>query len=189
MCDACAHAPPAWSRGVAAVLYDGAGRRLILALKHADRLDVAPLAARWMLSAQGGGGAALVASADLIAPAPLHWKRMLKRRYNQSGEIARELAKASGRQDALALDLVERTRATPSQEGRNRRQRRENVAGAFAVAPRWRDRVAGRRVLLIDDVLTTGATLSGCAEACRAAGAADVNTLVFARVARDEGQS
>ncbi|MFN3260535.1 MAG: ComF family protein [Pikeienuella sp.] len=186
VCDACEHAPPAWARGVGAVVYEGAARRLILALKHGDRLDVAPLAARWMLAAQGGAGGTLVKTADLIAPAPLHWKRMLKRKYNQSGEIARELARISGKDAALALDLLERTRSTQSQEGRNRRERRENVAGAFAVARRWRSRIAGRRVLLIDDVLTTGATLSGCAEACRAAGAADVNVLTFARVAREE---
>lgn len=186
VCDSCAHAPPAWSRGVAAVVYGGAGRKLALGLKHADRLEVASLAAGWMLGAQAGAGAALAASADLIAPAPLHWRRMVKRRYNQSGELAREVARGAGRGSALALDLLVRTRPTGSQDGKSRAERMENVAGAFALSRRWRGRVAGRRVLLIDDVLTTGATLSGCAEICRAAGAADVNALVFARVARDD---
>lgn len=186
LCDSCLHAPTAWSRGVAAVVYAGSGRRLILGLKHADRLDIAPLAAGWMLRGQGGAGARLVAEADIIAPAPLHWRRLLRRRYNQSGELAREIARRAGREEALALDLLTRTRATPSQDGRNRAARHENVAGAFAVAPRWRGGVAGKRVLLVDDVLTTGATLTGCAEVCLDAGAADVNVLVFARVARDE---
>lgn len=183
VCDSCAHAPPVWSRGVAAVVYGGAGRKLVLGFKHGDRQEVAALAAGWMLRAQAGAGADLARAADLIAPAPLHWRRMVKRRFNQSGELAREIARGAGRRRALALDLLERTRATPSQEGRSRGERLVNVEGAFAVSARWRRRVVGRRVLLIDDVLTTGATLAGCAEACCAAGAADVNVLVFARVA------
>lgn len=184
-CDACLHAPPAWSEGAAAAVYEGAARRLALGLKHADRLDIAALGARWMLAAEAGRGARLVAAADLVAPPPLHWLRMLKRRYNQSGELARAICRLAGRPAAFAPDLLRRTRATPTQEGRNRLQRHENVAGAFAVAPRWRGRLAGARVLLVDDVLTTGATLSACAEACRAAGAADVTVLALARVVRE----
>ncbi|MEX2519358.1 MAG: phosphoribosyltransferase family protein, partial [Paracoccaceae bacterium] len=134
----------------------------------------------------GGAGAGGAAEADIIAPAPLHWRRLVRRRYNQAGELAREIARAAAREGALVLDLLERTRATPSQDGKNRAQRHENVSGVFTVSARRRGGVAGKRVLLIDDVLTTGATLSGCAEACRAAGAADVNVLVFARVARGD---
>lgn len=185
-CESCRKAPPLWSRGVAAVTYGGVGRKLALALKHGDRVEIASLAAGWMLRAQGGAGAALVAGADLIAPAPLHWRRMLRRRYNQAGELARELSRAAGRKEAMALDLLTRVRFTGSQEGKSRRERRENVAGAFAVSRKWRARVAGRRVLLVDDVLTTGSTLSGCADACLAAGATEVNVIVFARVASSD---
>ena len=180
LCDACAHAPPGWDRGRAAALYEGAARRAVLALKHGDRLDVARAAAPWLLRA----GRDLVAEADLIAPAPLHWTRLARRRFNQSGELVRALARLAERREAAALDLLTRTRRTPSQEGRSRAGRIANVAGAFAVSRRWRGRVAGRRVLLVDDVLTTGATLSACAGALREAGAESVTVLVVARVAR-----
>jgi len=183
VCDACLHAPPGWDRGRAAALYEGAARRAVLALKHGDRLDVARAAAPWLLRA----GRDLVAEADLIAPAPLHWTRLARRRFNQSGELARALGRLADRREAVALDLLTRTRRTPSQEGRNRAARIANVAGAFAVSRRWRGRVAGRRVLLVDDVLTTGATLSACAGALRDAGAESVTVLALARVARDAG--
>jgi predicted amidophosphoribosyltransferase len=182
ICDACAHTPGAWTKGRAAVVYDGVGRALTLNLKHGDRLDIAPMVAVWIARALGP----LVAEADLIAPAPLHWTRLVHRRFNQAGELARELAIQTNKRSALTLDLLNRTRRTPSQGGRNRADRYANVAGAFAVARLRRKRLIGQRVLLVDDVMTTGATLSACAEACRAAGAADVNVVVLARVARDD---
>lgn len=180
-CDACAHAPPVWSRGRAAVVYDGAGRRLILALKHGDRLDIAPLLGSWMARA-----GADIAEFDLIAPTPLHWSRLVKRRFNQAGELARAAAVTMGRKDALALDLLTRHRRTTTQDGKSRNARYANVTGAFDVSDGWRDKIRGKEVLLVDDVLTTGATLSACAEACLQAGAMNVNVLAFARVARDD---
>ncbi|MGB0852097.1 MAG: ComF family protein [Pikeienuella sp.] len=180
-CDACAHAPPVWSRGRAAVVYDGAGRRLILALKHGDRLDIAPLLGGWMARA----GAEL-SEFDIIAPTPLHWSRLIKRRFNQAGELAREAASALDRKDALTLDLLSRHRRTATQDGKSRTARFQNVTGAFDVSDRWRAHIRGKRVLLVDDVLTTGATLSACAEACLQAGAMNVNVLAFARVARED---
>lgn len=182
ICDACAHTPPAWSKGRAAVTYEGVGRALTLSLKHADRLDIAPMAALWMHRALGP----LAGAADLIAPVPLHWTRQVRRRFNQSAELAREIAKLGARPQALKLDLLTRTRRTPSQGGRNRQARYDNVADAFAIARSGRKRIVGQNVLLVDDVMTTGATLSACAETCRAAGAADVNVVVLARVARDD---
>lgn len=182
-CDACLHAPPAWTRGRAAALYEGGARRAVLALKHGDRLDVARAAAPWLLRA----GRELLAEADLVAPAPLHWRRLVWRKFNQSAELARALLALADRREAAAYDLLRRTRATPSQEGRTRAARIANVAGAFAVNRRWRARVTGARVLLVDDVMTTGATLSACAEALYDAGARHVDALVLARVARDGG--
>lgn len=180
-CDACLHAPPAWDRGRAAALYEGATRKAVLALKHGDRLDVARAAAPWLMRA----GRDLVEACDLIAPPPLHWTRLALRRFNQSGELVRALTRLADRREAAALDLLTRTRRTPSQEGRTRAGRIANVSGAFAVTRRWRHRVEGARVLLVDDVLTTGATLSACATALRDAGAGSVNVLVVARVARE----
>ncbi len=180
LCERCTSHPPAWDRGAAAIVYSGAGRRVVLAFKHGDRLDmVGPLAA-WMAAP----GRDLLATADLIAPVPLHWRRLIKRRYNQSAELARRLSRVSG--VPLAADLLTRTRATVPQEKMTRESRAANQAGAFAVNPRRVDAVAGKTVLVIDDVLTSGATLSSCAEALRAAGARRVNVLTLARVAYDE---
>lgn len=179
VCESCIRHPPAWDRGAAAVLYSGAGRRMVLGLKHGDRLDmVRPLAA-WMARA----GRPLLAEADVIAPVPLHWRRLVVRRYNQSAELARALGRAAGRQ--VVPDLLVRRRATRPQSG-GRGARAENQAGAFVVAPKRTGLLADRRVLLVDDVLTSGATLSACADALRAAGAGGVDVLALARVAFED---
>lgn len=180
LCEGCALAPPTWDRGRAAVIYGGAGRRVVLALKHGDRLDMVRPLAGWMASA----GRELLTGAELIAPVPLHWRRLVRRRYNQSAELARRLSALSGR--PLAVDLLTRHRATTPQEKMDRRTRAANQAGAFVVAPRHLDGLAGKSVLLIDDVLTSGATLSSCTLALRAAGAARVDVLVLARVAFED---
>lgn len=180
LCEGCLRHPPAWDRGAAAVVYGGAARRAVLALKHGDRLDMAAPLARWMAAA----GRELLGGADFIAPAPLHRLRLLKRRYNQSAELARRLARIADR--PVAVDLLTRTRATAPQEAMDRAARAANQAGAFAVTPRWRGRVEGRAILLVDDVLTSGATLSACADCLKAAGAARVDVLALARVAFDD---
>jgi ComF family protein len=179
VCEGCRRHPPAWDRGAAAMLYHGAGRRMVLALKHGDRLDMVRPLAGWMAVA----GRDLLSSADVIAPVPLHWRRLVARRYNQSAELARRLSRLSGR--PAALDLVTRRRSTSPQEG-GRHARAANQAGAFAVTPRHRTAVAGKRVLLVDDVLTSGATLSACADCLLAAGAAGVDVLALARVAFED---
>jgi ComF family protein len=175
-CAACEARPFAFDRARAACLYDEASREPILALKHADRLDLAPLFARWLARA----ARQLIAEADVIAPVPLHRSRLLVRRYNQAAEIARPLARLTGL--AYAPDLVRRIKATPTQGGRSGSGRRRNVAGAFAVPNALRPKVEGRRVLLVDDVLTTGATAEGCARALKAAGAVGVDVAVVAKV-------
>jgi ComF family protein len=180
LCGACAADPPAYDRARAALRYDDGSRGLILAFKHSDRTDTAPAFGRWLARA----GAELLADADLVAPVPLHRWRLLKRGYNQAAILAQALARETGA--ALLPDLVQRVRATASQQGLGGRARIENItAGAFRVHPWHRRRVDGASVLLVDDVLTTGATVEACARVLRRAGAAQVDVLTLARVVRD----
>jgi ComF family protein len=178
-CDSCLQAPPAFQNGRAALLYEGCGRKLVLALKHGDRQDTAKPMAQWMAKA----GKDLLDKCDLIAPVPLHWRRLLKRRYNQSSELARHLAKLSGR--PFVPDLIIRHRATPSQDGLDRAARFANQVAAFKINPRYTAMTKGKRIVLVDDVMTTGATLSSCADTCLGAGAQQVDVMVLARVAKD----
>ena len=175
-CAACMARPRAFARARSAVIYDEASRDLILQFKHADRLDLAPLFCSWISRAAGD----LLAEADAVAPVPLHPLRLLKRRYNQAAEIARPLARRHGL--AYLPDALVRHRATESQGGKSGSGRRRNVAGAFAAPKRRRKQVEGRHILLIDDVLTTGATAEACAKALLQAGAAQVSLATLARV-------
>ena len=175
-CDSCITHLPAWDTGRAAVIYAGGGRRAVLSLKHGDRLDMARPLAEWMARF----GDDLLGQADAIVPVPLHWRRLFKRKFNQSAELARHLSAISGRQ--YIPDLLVRDRFTPSQDGLTRDERHENQRGVFSVHKR---RETPKNILLVDDVMTTGATLSACAETLRAAGAERIDALVLARVARD----
>jgi len=175
-CVACEARPRAFSRARAACLYDETSRDPILQFKHADRQDLAPMFARWLSRAADQ----LVEEADAIAPVPLHRSRLFTRRFNQAAEIARGLARL---RDRIYLpDALVRRRATESQGGKSGSGRQRNVAGAFHVPPERARHVAGRNILLVDDVLTTGATAQGCARALLAAGAARVDLAVVARV-------
>jgi len=178
LCGACVATPPVYARARAAVVYDDGSRSLTLGFKHGDRLHAAAPFARWMVHA----GAELLADADLIVPVPLHPWRLFRRRYNQSALLARAVSRMSG--VPLAVDAVVRRRRTPSQGGLNRRQRALNVRGAFRVRHGAIATVAGRRVILVDDVLTTGATVGACARALLSAGAVSVDVLTLARVVR-----
>nr|WP_314122223.1 ComF family protein [uncultured Brevundimonas sp.] len=175
-CAACIAQPYAFERARAACLYDEASRGLILRYKHGDQQQFAPLFARWI----GRAAAELIETTDAVVPVPLHPFRLLSRRFNQAAEIARPLARSAGR-DYLPDALI-RSAHTASQGGKSRRGRRVNVKKAFAVTEAGQRRVRGRRILLIDDVLTTGATGEACARALIEAGARAVDMAVIARV-------
>ena len=179
LCVACAREPPALDRARAALRYDAPAGRMILALKRGGRLDGLPLFARWMVTV----GAELLPETDLILPVPLHRWRLLRRGFNQSALLAQRIAALSGR--PWAPGVLVRRRATASQQGLSAAERQRNIKPA-AFAVRDPDRVEGARILLIDDVHTTGATLGACATALRRAGAAAVDALTLARVVRDE---
>lgn len=182
LCDTCQVHPPLWGRGAAVFAYEGAGRRLVLGLKHCDRLDMLPMLGGWMRRA----GRGLVAEADLVIPVPMHWTRRLRRRFNQSAELARATCQDAGRDEAFAPGLLRRTRRTASQDGRDRAGRAENLKGAIGLAPGAAARITERRVLLVDDVLITGATLNTVAAICREANAEAVDIMVLALVSFDE---
>lgn len=179
LCAACQAHPPAYDKARAVMHYDEASRGPILALKHGDRLDLAPAFVRWL----GRGGRDLLDEAEAILPVPLHRRRLWTRRYNQAAELARALARQTGK-PALFEALV-RARPTPSQgKMASAAARRRNMRGAFQVPAGHKSAIAGRNLLLIDDVLTTGATVDACARALKRAGAAKVLVLALARVVR-----
>ena len=168
--------PPAYNRARAAVRFDETARTLVHALKYGDRLDLAPIMGRWMANA----GRELTADADLLVPVPLHWRRQWARRFNQSALLADVVGKASGLK--VAHRALRRVKPTAQQVGLARAERALNVQGAFRARASGQRELAGRRLILVDDVLTSGATLEACARALLRAGVAQVDVLVFARV-------
>lgn len=174
VCAGCAADPPPWGEARAALAYDAQSRRLVLAFKHSDRTELATALARMMARA----GHALLARADLLVPVPLHRTRLFARRYNQSALLAGALSRLSG--VPHLPDALRRTRATSSLGELSAAARARMLEGAIAV--RRPAAVEGRHVLLIDDVLTSGATSRNCTHALLDAGAAGVDVLVTARV-------
>ena len=175
LCGACLAEPPPFGRARAALSYEGVGRDLVLGFKMADRTFYAPAFADWLARA----GATLLAEADVLVPVPLHRWRLLSRRFNQAALMAHALSRRSGL--PVLPDALVRVRATPSQASLRAADRVANVRGAFAARGRARSKLEGRRVVLIDDVLTTGATASACARALLKAGAKSVDVLTLAR--------
>lgn len=178
MCGACAARPPLLTTMRSAFVYNDASRRLVLGFKHGGRTDALVQFARWMARA----GAEALDGADALVPVPLHPRRLLSRRYNQSALLAAAL----GRQTGLPVDAasLRRARATSTQGGKSAKGRHRNVAGAFKVRTRYRDRITARRLVLVDDVMTTGATLQACARTLLRAGASQVNAVTLSRVVR-----
>lgn len=168
--------PPAYQRARAAVRYDEIARALVHALKYGDRLDLAPTMGRWMARA----GRELLREADALVPVPLHWRRLWARRCNQSALLAKAIGEELG--VPVADAALRRVKATAQQVGLSQAERAANVQGAFRVPPECKHDVAGRKLVLIDDVLTSGATADACARALLRAGARNVDVVVFARV-------
>ena len=168
--------PPAYTRARAAVRYDEISRTLVHALKYGDRLDLAPIMGRWMARA----GRELLGDADALVPVPLHWRRLWARRCNQSALLAKAIAAECD--VPVAEAALKRVKATAQQVGLTQTQRAENVQGAFRVPAEGKTEAAGKRLILIDDVLTSGATADACARALLRGGAKSVDVVVFARV-------
>ena len=176
MCGDCARERRAWDRARAVLRYDKNSRGLVLGLKHADHTHVAGAFGRWMHRA----GGEVLDGADILVPVPLHWTRLLQRRYNQAALLAHAISAAGG--PPVAADWLVRRRRTPPQGHLGPTARQRNVRGALAVR-RGRS-FAGLRVVVIDDVMTTGATVDECARVLKAAGAEFVGVLTLARALR-----
>lgn len=178
LCGACLLERPDFTVARAALVYNDASKNMLLPFKHQDRTDYARALARLL----GNAGSAIIEKADALLPVPLHFSRLFSRRYNQSALLVHQLAKLCGKR--MVLHALMRIRSTQSQGHLSREQRYMNVKNAFRVRPNALAQIAGRNLLLIDDVLTTGATANACVMALKQAGAANVDVLTLARVVK-----
>ena len=180
LCGGCSQDRPPYNRARSALRYDDASKDLILAFKHADKTDCTQLFAKWMLMT----GQDLIASSNVLMPVPLHWTRLFSRRYNQAALLAQALGKMSDR--PVLTNALVRHRRTPSQGHLSSKARARNVSGAFRVASKHVEGLNGTRVLLIDDVYTTGATVRAITKVLLRAGVSGVDVITVARVVRNK---
>jgi predicted amidophosphoribosyltransferase len=178
-CDECMMVARPWDHGRAALEYNGIGRRLVLGLKHGDRLDLVRPAAMWMAARVGP----MLRDDTVIVPVPLHWTRLLKRRYNQAAVLAQDIGKQVNR--PVWVDALMRTTRTKPLDGHGRTARFEAITGMIQPHPKRGALLQGKSVLLVDDVMTSGATLAATTEAARTAGATNVSIVTLARVVKD----
>lgn len=178
-CDECVAMPRPWQGARAALVYRGTGRRLVLMLKHGDRADLAVVLGRWMADA----AAPLILPGMAVVPVPVHPRRLMRRKYNQAALLAHQIA----RRHRLGMlpAALHRLRDTPMQDHRSLADRWQNQAQALAVTPRMAARLRGRAVLLVDDVMASGATLTAAAGALAAAGAGPIRVALLARAVKD----
>ena len=178
-CDDCMTIARPWDQGRAVLAYAGVGRRLVLGLKHGDRTEFAQSAARWMVPKI----AQLVLTDPVLVPVPLHWTRLARRRYNQSALLAQALGVQADLR--VCVDGLLRVKRTNSLDGHSRDARFAALADAIVPNPKRMPYLADQAVVLVDDVMTSGATLAACAEAAHQAGAANVSIVTLARVVKD----
>ena len=179
-CASCLSDPPPYETARAALVYDDASKGMILKFKHGDQCHAVQTFIPWLVRA----GAGILEGADVLIPVPLHRWRLLGRRYNQAALLAQGLSRVCG--VAALPDALVRKRATPIQGHMSRAEREKNVRGAFAVNPRHAGALSGRRVVIVDDVYTSGATVKECAGVLKKAGVEAVHVLAVARVVRAE---
>lgn len=178
-CDDCMTIARPWDQGRAVLAYTGVGRKLVLALKHGDRTDLAAPLARWMAQKTRD----FAETDSVFVPVPLHWTRLIRRRYNQSALLAQEMAKVLGW--PVCVDALLRPKRTRALGGFSRDARFSEVTDAIVPNPRRQGDIQDRPVILVDDVMTSGATLAVCAEALRKGGARNVSIVTLARVVKD----
>ncbi len=176
LCGACIAEQPVYGRARSVMRYGERSRGLVIGFKHGDRTERAKTFGDWLVRV----GEEILPAADALVPVPLHRMRLLSRRFNQAAMLALVTGRRSG--VPVQLRLLVRNRATPSQGGLNAGERRANVRGAFAVRPGQERQVRDRRLVLVDDVMTTGATVSACAQVLLKAGAAAVDVLTLVQV-------
>ncbi len=178
-CDDCLRTARPWHRGRAVFAYRGVGRRLVLSLKHGDRTDLAQPAARWMVRKARD----LIEPNSVLVPVPLHWVRLVRRRYNQSAVLSNVMGQLL--ETDVCPDALLRPKPTRPLDRHSKAERFASLQGAIQMNPKRQQDIIGRPVLLVDDVMTSGATLAACADVCLAAGAARVDVVTLARVAKD----